>query len=53
MDPEPPNPVKPTGHLSRFKKPSALKKIGKSIDRHTRADGRRGYLEFVAGFFAK
>jgi hypothetical protein len=40
-------------NYSRQEVKAALKKIGKSIDRHTRADGPRGYLEFIAAYFAR
>lgn len=42
--------------LNNYSRPevkAALKKIGKSIDRHTRADGPRGYLRFIAEYFAR
>lgn len=40
-------------NYSRQEVKAALKKIGKSVERHTRADGPQGYLEFIAAFFAK
>lgn len=40
-------------NYSRQEVKAALKKIGKSVDRHTRADGPRGYLEFIAAYFAR
>jgi hypothetical protein len=39
-------------NYSRHEVKAALKKIGKSVDRHTRAEGPRGYLNFIARFFA-
>lgn len=38
---------------SRQEVKAALKKVAKSVDRHTRASGPRGYLNFVAQFFGK
>jgi len=32
---------------------SALRQIAKSVERHTRADGRRGYLDFLRTFFGR
>lgn len=40
-------------NYSRQEVKAALKKIGKSVDRHTRVDGPRGYLEFIASYFAR
>ena len=40
-------------NYSRQEVKAALRKIGKSVDRHTRADGPRGYLDFIADFFAQ
>ena len=31
----------------------ALRTLAKSVERHTRAEGRRGYLEFVRGFLGR
>ncbi|HEY2586970.1 MAG TPA: hypothetical protein VGI81_14590 [Tepidisphaeraceae bacterium] len=38
---------------SRQEVKAALKKVGKSVDRHTRAGGPRAYLNFIAQFFGK
>jgi hypothetical protein len=38
---------------SRQEVKAALKKVGKSVDRHTRAAGPRGYLSFIKQFFGK
>jgi hypothetical protein len=38
-------------NYSRQEVKAALKKVYKSVDRHTRAAGRRGYLDFVVQFF--
>jgi hypothetical protein len=38
---------------SRQEVKAALKKVAKSVDRHTRASGPRGYLNFIAQFFGK
>lgn len=38
---------------SRQEVKAAIKKVGKSVDRHTRAAGPRGYLSFVRQFFGK
>ena len=40
-------------NYSRQEVKSVLRKIGKSVDRHTRADGPRGYLDFIAEFFGR
>jgi hypothetical protein len=40
-------------NYSRQEVKAALKKIGKSVDRHTRAGGPRGYLKFIADYFVK
>jgi hypothetical protein len=40
-------------NYSRQEVKAALKKTGKSVTRHTRAAGRRGYLDFIAAFFAR
>lgn len=38
---------------SRHEVKAALKKVGKSVDRHTRLAGPRGYLSFIKQFFGK
>jgi hypothetical protein len=32
---------------------SALRTLAKSVERHTKADGRRGYVDFIRGFFGR
>lgn len=36
---------------SRQEVRAALRKVRKSVDRHSRVDGRRGYLDFIVEFF--
>jgi hypothetical protein len=31
----------------------ALRQVAKSVERHTKSEGRRGYLQFIRQFFAK
>jgi hypothetical protein len=40
-------------NYSRQEVKAALKKVGKSVDRHTRLAGPRGYLSFIKQFFGK
>jgi hypothetical protein len=38
-------------NYSRQEVRAALRKVRKSVDRHSKVDGRRGYLDFIVEFF--
>jgi len=38
---------------SRQEVRAALRKVKKSVDRHSKVDGRRGYLDFIVEFFGQ
>jgi hypothetical protein len=38
---------------SRFEVRAALRKVRKSVERHTRLAGPTGYLDFIAGFYGR
>ena len=40
-------------NYSRQEVKAALRKINKSVDRHSRVAGRRGYLDFIVKFFGR